>query len=82
MRMMTKPPVQCRTLNLLTAGQMVRLFKVTELTLRRWRKDHGLPHVIIPGDGKDNIRYDLEEVKRWARDTGHRLYLVMRKKAG
>jgi len=47
-----------------TSDQVALLFQVHRKTVERWRRKAGLPHVRVCGV----IRYDLEEVKRWARE--------------
>jgi hypothetical protein len=59
--------------NLCTVGDMMRLFKRTELTIRLWCKYRNMPVVQIPGDSRPAIRFDIEEVTQWAEENGMRM---------
>jgi len=50
----------------MTGNQMRRLFGRTAMTLYIWRRDKGLPYILIPGEGKPSIRFDLDAVLSWA----------------
>lgn len=55
---------------LVTTARLVQLFGKSELTVREWMFNHGLPYVVVPGDERDSIRFRLAEVRKWARDNG------------
>lgn len=57
----------------LTSGDLARLFARTPLTILNWRRGESLPYVVIPGEGRDSIRYDLAAVVRWAERNGKAL---------
>jgi hypothetical protein len=60
---------------LMTHSDLCRLFKRSELTVMLWRQNHGLPYIRVPGENRDTIRYDREQVIAWARSKGKRLHL-------
>lgn len=60
-----------------TEGYLRKLFKRGGLTINLWRRDKALPFVRIPGDGRDAIRYRLDEVKQWAKENDKRVYAVL-----
>ena len=49
-----------------TDKDICQFFRKTTVTIREWRESRGLPFVVIPGDGKNLIRYRLELVIPWA----------------
>ena len=51
-----------------TTGFLCGMFSRSELAITNWRLYKGLPYVRIPGDGRDTIRYTLDEVLDWAKD--------------
>lgn len=52
--------------NLVGAAVVRSLFHVSSETLRRWRRDLALPHVVIMGNGNPIIVYNWVHVIRWA----------------
>lgn len=56
--------------SLLTTADLCRMFGVKEITIYRWRKEHGLPSVTIPGEKAHAVRYVPSEVWEWAEKTG------------
>ena len=53
--------------DLMTERQVAALFGRSKLTIMLWRQNRELPHVIIPGDDRDAIRYRRPAVLRWAK---------------
>lgn len=49
----------------MTARDIKRELQISDVTLWRWRKE-GMPHNKY---GYKTIRYDLQEVKKWLRET-------------
>lgn len=62
---------------LLTMSDLQRIFRRSELTISGWMKN-GLPVIRIPGQARDTIRFDRDEVLSWAREQGKRLFLQER----
>lgn len=62
--------------NTLTAKDLVKLFRRSELTIHIWKRDKGLPHIRIPGSGRDTIRFDRPSVLTWAKENGKRTFIV------
>ncbi len=63
--------------SLLTVPDLTRMFGVTPMTIHNWRKDRGLPAVVIPGYARPTIRFQLPAVIAWARREGvsiHRMH--------
>ena len=55
--------------NLLTTAELAEHFQVTTMTIFNWRRYHNLPCITLRSDAKPSVRYDLQDVKRWARDV-------------
>ena len=53
---------------LLTNKELSELFKISRMTLNRWR-GLGMPFINI---GK-SIRFELEEVEKWIKDNNERI---------
>lgn len=66
-----------RVLNdLVDVNYLQKMFRRSDLSILLWRRKDGLPFVIIPGGGRDTIRFSLPEVVAWAREKGKRVYAV------
>ena len=52
---------------LLTITDVCRMFGKSAQTIFTWRQFQGLPYITIPGSGRDTIRFERREVKRWAK---------------
>lgn len=59
---------------------LCELFQVTEQTLMRWRDQHELPHMIIPGD-RPHMIYEPTRVLAWGESTGRTMWLDDAKRA-
>lgn len=74
-----RPPVpescEVRT-DFVTTGYLMRLFGRAEPTLYLWRRERGLPYVLIPGDDRAVVRYDLRKVLAWAKENRIRIRVV------
>lgn len=55
---------------LLSTPEVATRFAVTRQTLFAWRRERGLPCVMIPGHKRDAVRYKLSELRKWARAHG------------
>jgi len=55
--------------NLLTTSMVCKIFDVKNMTIWNWRtkETDPLPTVIIPGDRRHNVRFDLGQVEEWAK---------------
>lgn len=62
--------------DLVTTGYLLRLFDRAEPTLYLWRRERGLPYIVIPGDDRPVIRYDLRKVIAWAKKNRIRLRAI------
>jgi hypothetical protein len=71
------PPVCaliCR--DFVTENYACHLFHVSKPGLELWKREYGLPHVVIPGDKRAAVRYDLNELLRWAEEYGRKTFKV------
>lgn len=60
-------PSQMVAYNLLTQTQVLKLFgRKSRQTLYNWRRGKGFPTVVIPNNGGQILRFDADEVMRWA----------------
>lgn len=58
---------------LVLAGMLARCFKVTAMSISRWRQSFGLPHLRVSTDmlGEGSVyAYDLDQAEKWAKATG------------
>jgi hypothetical protein len=62
--------------SLWTLQDLMVLFDRKELTIHLWIKNESLPVVRIPGDKRDSIRFDRDDVLRWARTKKKRIFLM------
>lgn len=53
--------------DLLESQEVEALFGRKWLTLLNWRKERGMPYVLVPTQGKRVVRYRLNPVLAWAR---------------
>lgn len=72
---------------LLTTSDVCRVFGRSYQTVRKWRVRRSMPYVVVPGTGRDTIRYRREDVDEWARKNkdepwANRNGLVLRPKWG
>jgi hypothetical protein len=51
-------------------GYVMRGFRVTKVTVRKWMSKLGMPYLRIKGEKCDNIRFEMEKVLPWAQDNG------------
>lgn len=51
---------------LLTTADLQKMFDVSYVTVYRWRLELGLPIITIRSTSKDGVRFDKNEVARWA----------------
>lgn len=59
-----------RIKGLLTTEQVAKVFGKTVLTVLTWRKEEGLPYVVIPGEDRHTIRFRVKRVRAWADKQG------------
>ena len=59
---------------LITIQEVCRIFGKTRLTVKQWRDVRGLPYVLIPGDGRDDVRYRRKDVLAWAKANKVRVH--------
>lgn len=59
-----------RKRKLLTINDMVRIFGKTRQTIHRWRVEKELPYIEYPDDTTSFVRFDKQEVIRWAKQHG------------
>ncbi len=57
---------------LITTADVARLFDRTPQSVKLWVKLHGLPHIRIPGERRDTIRYELPAILGWAKRNGRK----------
>lgn len=50
-----------------TVQHLEKLFGCTSMTIHNWRRDRGLPAVVIPGDGRPALRFVPIDVIDWAK---------------
>ena len=65
-----------------TEGVLQKLFGKSSITLELWRKNKGLPFVVIPGDGRPAIRFVLADVLAWAKANSVPTFKVAGAKKG
>ena len=67
---------------LMTAGQVRQSFQkpISAMTLHLWRRNKGLPTIVIPGDSRPAIRFLPAQVAEWARGEGIKIKPVLRRK--
>jgi len=55
--------------NLLTMDDVCTIFGVKQMTLWNWRKREidPMPDIVIPGNERNNIRFDFDEIEAWGR---------------
>jgi hypothetical protein len=56
--------------DLLTTADLMRMFDICNMTVFNWRKEHGLPFIVIPGHARHIIRYEKNKVLKWASENG------------
>lgn len=61
--------------SLVTPAALRRMFGCSEMTLLDWRRNKGLPAYVIPGESRPAIRFDLKQVRQWAKANGKKLHL-------
>jgi hypothetical protein len=67
-------PANCEVLEgLVDTNYLMRMFNRSDLTIIKWRQEHGLPYVQISGEGRPAVRYRLDRVRRWARSQGRKV---------
>ena len=57
-----------------TTQDIIVRFKVTAMTVHVWRTNKGLPCIVVKGSARDTVRFIPDEVRRWAREHGKRIY--------
>jgi hypothetical protein len=58
---------------LATLSDLCKLFRRSPQCILNWRAYEALPAIVIPGTLGRAVRYDLAEVKRWAKANGKEL---------
>lgn len=76
MAMWKSEPVFTEWPDVLDTRALCALFQTTDMTIMKWRKTHGLPHIRIPSSTPDRfeVRYHASEVLEWARANQKPLY--------
>lgn len=67
--------------SLWTTTDVARLFGVTPMTVSLWRTNKRLPTIVIPGDSRAAIRFDRDEVMKWALENKIRMRTVAKRAA-
>lgn len=62
-----------QTMTYATSADLCKMFDRSYQTIMLWRQKQGLPHKRFPGNGRDMILFDLEEVRQWAKDNGKQI---------
>lgn len=60
--------------DLVGVARLELLFHRSGQTIDLWRKQEGLPYVLIPGGDRAVVRFREERVLEWARANGKRIY--------
>jgi hypothetical protein len=66
---------------LITAAEVRRALGISTMTLHIWRRRRGLPTVVIPGEGRNTIRFLPDEVADWAKQNGEKFRNRVRRSA-
>lgn len=55
--------------NLLTMDDVCIIFGVKQMTLWNWRKREfdPMPDIVIPGNERNNVRFDFDAIEAWGR---------------
>lgn len=61
--------VDGKCIPMLTTQDMMRLFRVTYMTIYNWRRHKGLPCVVVPQGGVRIVRFDKDDVRTWAAEN-------------
>jgi len=56
--------------SLLDQDTIARAFGVTSMTILKWRTEKGLPFTQLSSNGRAPIKFNYEEVTRWAKNNG------------
>ncbi len=68
--------MDCTILTTLVPVSTVKvLFQVSGNTIRRWRREEGLPFEVVVGNSNDIILYNLTNVLAWSRDMQMSVHL-------
>lgn len=51
-------------------GYVMRGFSVSKVTILKWMRRLGMPHIRIEGEKRDNVRFDLTKVLPWGKEKG------------
>lgn len=54
------------TINYLTTDDLCRIFDKTKMTIYNWRLNERLPYIEVTGTKQNQIRFDWDDVRRWA----------------
>jgi len=60
--------------DMLTLSDVKEMFGMSEMTIRKWRRDHGFPTTVISGKMRHTVRFDRANVLAWA--NTHKKVLV------
>ena len=59
-----------------TVNDICARYGVTKMTVFLWRRDRGLPAVVIEGEKRPSIRFVPDDVKAWARANNVKSFRV------
>jgi len=65
--------LQRKTQELWTTRDLAVLFNRTPMTIYLWRRDRGLPAVVIKGAARPAVRFIPADVRAWASRNGYRM---------
>lgn len=63
--------------SMLTTADLCRMFQKTPMTIHLWRKNKGLPAVVIPGGKRPTVRFVAKDVIRWAKKNGYEIKVIL-----
>jgi len=56
--------------DMLTIKDVMKMFGVGQMTIWKWRNIHEMPDILIPGNNRNNVRFDKPSILKWARKNG------------
>lgn len=63
---MRSEQLQSQLDGLVSTQHLMAVFNVTDMTIYLWRRHRGLPAIVIPGKGRNAVRYVMQDVVAWA----------------